>query len=247
MPLPAWLCAATALHASIFFVSSLSPPAGTATPSATSTVFLPIDAIEDSTAAANDVSERAQALTAATPRAEPRATTPSSRLAEPRQLKMAPAAAVVDAHDPSGRDPAPHSNDFSMDSEILAASYAGPPGGGLTSAGAGKAGGSAPAGSPGESGTLSHGPRLVRQRNVCRGLFPHQASHESGSVVVSVEVTPEGNPHSPRITLEAPRGEGFAQAAQTCVPRLHFVPATDAAGRPVASRSKVRLRFDRTL
>jgi protein TonB len=99
----------------------------------------------------------------------------------------------------------------------------------------------------GSGGALSHGPRLVSKRGVCRGLFPHRALHESGSVTITVEVTPEGSPLSPHVTAEAPRDEGFAQAARDCVPRLHFEPATDAAGRPIASASKVRLSFVRSL
>ncbi len=99
----------------------------------------------------------------------------------------------------------------------------------------------------GSGGALSHGPRLVSKRGVCRGLFPHQALHESGSVTITVEVTPEGDPLSPHVTAEVPRDEGFAQAARDCVPRLHFEPATDATGHPIASASKVRLSFARSL
>ncbi len=96
-------------------------------------------------------------------------------------------------------------------------------------------------------GSKAHGPLLHPTRDVCRGLFPHGSTSARGSVVVALEVDSRGTPRAPRVTAEFPSGEGFAAAARECVPRLHFDPATNGAGEPVASTSKVRLRFERAL
>lgn len=91
----------------------------------------------------------------------------------------------------------------------------------------------------------AHGPRLQPVADPCHGMFPRGADHDEGSVVVALEVTPQGKPAVPRVLEEFPRGEGFAAAARACLPRLRFEPAADEAGHPVVSKSVVRLRFHR--
>lgn len=97
----------------------------------------------------------------------------------------------------------------------------------------------------GLAATLAHGPRLRVAADPCRGMFPRGAEHDEGSVVVALRVTPSGVPTGPRVLEEFPRGEGFAEAARACLPRLRFEPAADAEGVPVAAESVVRLRFHR--
>lgn len=87
--------------------------------------------------------------------------------------------------------------------------------------------------------------RLLKAGNHCADLFPFAAVSDTGSVAVALEVAPSGQPQGARIVDEAPRGQGFALAASHCVRRLRFAPATDDSGRVVASRSFVRLQFQR--
>jgi hypothetical protein len=88
-------------------------------------------------------------------------------------------------------------------------------------------------------------PRLVAEREPCRGVFPSQADCDRGTVTLAVDVTESGTTAAPRIVSEEPAGQGFASAARLCSANLHFHPASDVEGRPVASSSVVRLRFER--
>jgi hypothetical protein len=92
------------------------------------------------------------------------------------------------------------------------------------------------------SGSRAH---LLGAGNPCSDLFPYAASSDSGTVAVALAVASSGQPLEPQIVEETPRGQGFALAARHCVRRLRFSPAFDPSGHAVASRSLVRLRFDR--
>ncbi|HLV20077.1 MAG TPA: energy transducer TonB [Polyangiaceae bacterium] len=91
----------------------------------------------------------------------------------------------------------------------------------------------------------SHGPRLLKRRDPCAGLFPWQAEADEGTVTMRLAVTPRGVAHHPEVLAESPRGHGFGRAAASCLSRMRFEPATDRSGKPVASSSVVRLRFAR--
>jgi hypothetical protein len=98
----------------------------------------------------------------------------------------------------------------------------------------------------GAASTAARAPaRLLGAGNRCADLFPFAAASDTGTVAVALEVAPSGQPQGARIVDEAPRGQGFALAASHCVRRLRFAPATDGSGRVVASRSFVRLQFQR--
>lgn len=106
--------------------------------------------------------------------------------------------------------------------------------------------------SPGAPGAAATGLREGARRAVlagaadpCRGLFPYAAAANSGAVAVEVSVAPDGGVSLQRIMTESPPGQGFGAAAAACTSRLRFVPASDGAGRAVAARSIVRLRFER--
>ncbi len=88
-------------------------------------------------------------------------------------------------------------------------------------------------------------PRLVAEREPCRGVFPSRANCDRGTVTLAVDVTESGTTAAPRIVSEEPAGQGFANAARLCSANLHFHPASDGEGRPIASSSVVRLRFER--
>jgi hypothetical protein len=87
--------------------------------------------------------------------------------------------------------------------------------------------------------------RLLGAGNPCADLFPYAARSDSGSVAVALDVASSGRADESYIVEETPRGQGFAMAARHCVGRLRFSPARDATGQAVASRSVVRLRFER--
>lgn len=91
----------------------------------------------------------------------------------------------------------------------------------------------------------AHGPRLLAKANPCSGLFPFNAAGDRGTVTVALRVTEAGDVAESNIVEEVPRGQGFARAAESCLPRLAFEPAADRSGAPIASRSVVRLRFTR--
>jgi hypothetical protein len=95
------------------------------------------------------------------------------------------------------------------------------------------------------NGSGAHGPMLLAADEPCRGLFPYSARAGHGEVTVVLDVTQTGVPHHPRVARELPAGQGFAVAARACAERLRFLPAVDPSGRPIESRSMVRLHFAR--
>ena len=97
----------------------------------------------------------------------------------------------------------------------------------------------------GSNGLVARGPRLVPEPNPCRGVFPTNAGCDRAIVTVALDVTESGTPTTPQVLSEQPSGQGFANAARLCSASLRFYPASDGAGRPVAARSVVRLRFAR--
>lgn len=112
-------------------------------------------------------------------------------------------------------------------------------------AGRASGGGAGAAGGTG-AGSLANSPaHLLGAGNRCADLFPYAATSDTGTVAVSLEVASSGQPSSSRVLDEAPRDQGFGVAASHCVRRLRFAPAVDGSGRPVTSRSVVRLRFER--
>lgn len=86
---------------------------------------------------------------------------------------------------------------------------------------------------------------LVGHGSSCADLFPHSANSDRGVVEVALRVAVSGQPLDSQIVDEVPRDQGFALAARHCVRRLRFTPALDGSGHAVASRSVVRLRFER--
>ncbi|HEY6559426.1 MAG TPA: hypothetical protein VI072_19210 [Polyangiaceae bacterium] len=92
----------------------------------------------------------------------------------------------------------------------------------------------------------AHGPRLLVAKP-CQGMFPASANDDIGVVTLALQVGQEGVARRARILDEHPRGQGFARAALSCVPRLTFDPATRDDGTRTAATSTVRLRFVRHL
>jgi hypothetical protein len=92
----------------------------------------------------------------------------------------------------------------------------------------------------------AHGPRLLVAKP-CQGMFPASANDDVGVVTLALQVGQEGVARRARILDERPRGQGFARAALSCVPRLTFDPATRDDGTRTAATSMVRLRFVRHL
>jgi TonB family protein len=78
-------------------------------------------------------------------------------------------------------------------------------------------------------------------------MFPASADNDVGVVTLALQVGQEGAEKGARILDERPRGQGFARAALSCVPRLSFEPATRDDGTRTAATSTVRLRFVRHL
>ncbi len=119
--------------------------------------------------------------------------------------------------------------------------------GGDTSPGGDTGGGSArTAGARRGTGAASGEPaHLLARGNPCADLFPYAAQSDSGVVAVALDVAVSGQPHESQIVGEAPAGQGFALAARECVRRLRFAPAIDSSGKAIASRSVVKLRFER--
>jgi hypothetical protein len=165
-----------------------------------------------------------------------------ARAASVRRTVKPVAAPVPGAEDDSAEDDSAEDDSAEDDSAAL------PDG----SSGAGESLGSESTGemgsgvhAPVEHANHAHGPRL-RTRQLCPGVFPTDARDDIGVVTLALQVGQGGGARATRILEERPRGQGFARAALSCVPRLSFDPATNPDGTRIAAVSKVRLRFVRT-
>lgn len=104
---------------------------------------------------------------------------------------------------------------------------------------------SAPAGDGLTSASdLSERPRL-RDSDPCRGYFPKNASSDAAVATVRVVIGARGNVRSASVVSEAPSGQGFGQAARTCMLAQVFTPALDRAGRAAATALNVNVKFTR--
>lgn len=79
----------------------------------------------------------------------------------------------------------------------------------------------------------------------CRGYFPSDADDDAGNVTVRVVVTKEGVVTAATITAESPGGEGFGDAARSCVLSRKFAPALDRDGHAIDDTTLVAVRFVR--
>jgi len=91
---------------------------------------------------------------------------------------------------------------------------------------------------------LSRRPALERE-DPCRGFFPSRADRDEGRVTLTVVVQATGAVGSVSVLGETPAGEGFGDAARTCLAAQKFVPALDRAGRPTRTATQVRIHFTR--
>ena len=94
--------------------------------------------------------------------------------------------------------------------------------------------------------SLLRAPRLIASRAPCAGYFPGAAEADRGQVQLSIDVDAEGHSHPSQTLSELPRGQGFENAAKACAAKLHFIPALDAHGQPVAAQARIALSFDRS-
>jgi protein TonB len=105
---------------------------------------------------------------------------------------------------------------------------------------------SAPA--PGDAITpasdLSRAARLTVS-NPCRGLYPNEASNDSGDVSLSLVVAATGQIRIVSILSESPPGQGFGRAARACMLAHRMDPAIDKTGAAVTSVASVIVHFSR--
>jgi hypothetical protein len=79
----------------------------------------------------------------------------------------------------------------------------------------------------------------------CGGFFPRHALADAGKVTLAVAIEPGGRVMSASVVEEAPPGDGFGEAARTCMHTKVFAPALGRDGRPVRAIATVRIRFSR--
>jgi protein TonB len=91
---------------------------------------------------------------------------------------------------------------------------------------------------------LSERPRLAAD-DPCSGYYPPDATVDVASVLVRVVVESSGKTRSVQLLEESPSGQGFGQAARTCLTRQHWSAARDKDGNAVPTASSVRVRFQR--
>jgi hypothetical protein len=87
-------------------------------------------------------------------------------------------------------------------------------------------------------------PRLD-ETDPCRGFFPRHAVADASRVTLAVVIEPGGQVRSASVVEEAPPGDGFGEAARTCLHTKVFAPALGRDGRPVRATATVRIRFSR--
>lgn len=91
---------------------------------------------------------------------------------------------------------------------------------------------------------LSRAPSLPGA-DVCKGFFPASADDDVATVSLVVVVKPSGDVASASIASEAPKAQGFGQAARSCLLTKRFIPALDQSGKAVSTATKVTVRFSR--
>ncbi len=91
---------------------------------------------------------------------------------------------------------------------------------------------------------LSQAPRLD-QPDACRGYFPGIADDDNAVVTLVVVVRPDGGVSSASVVKESPAGQGFGQAARTCLLAKTFSPGLDKNGQAALASSTVNVRFTR--
>ena len=90
---------------------------------------------------------------------------------------------------------------------------------------------------------LRREPRLIGDG--CRGFYPDSARPNQGMVMLVATVSAGGAISRLVVESETPPGEGFANAARTCLAKRRFEPALDERGLPAAARTRINLRFSR--
>ncbi len=79
----------------------------------------------------------------------------------------------------------------------------------------------------------------------CRGFFPRRAVADAGKVTLALLIERGGQVKSASVVEETPPGDGFGEAARTCLRTKVFTPALGRDGRPVRALASVRIRFSR--
>ena len=91
---------------------------------------------------------------------------------------------------------------------------------------------------------LSRMPKL-EEANACRGFFPGGADDDAADTTLVVVIKPDGAVSSASVVLETPKGQGFGNAARTCLLSKHFAPGLDKSGTAVLSSTTIRVHFSR--
>ena len=79
----------------------------------------------------------------------------------------------------------------------------------------------------------------------CKGFFPRHAASDSGHVALVVVIDRTGHVASATVAEESPAGDGFGEAARTCLRWKVFTPALGREGEPVRATATVRIHFSR--
>lgn len=233
-----WVAAALALHASLALLPGRAPEPPR--PAA--------DSIEIDLPAPPSVSEATPpAPTAATPTSAPIRAAVSAPIPARASTTLTRAAPILTAAPSPDADPVsfvtdPSGNPFGYGVVVR--------GGAATQVSA-RPGGSVPArqaAPPQEISTAhsdwTHAPRLD-EPDPCSGFFPRHAVADVGRVALVVVIDPGGRVASTSVADESPPGDGFGQAARTCLGTKIFTPALDRDGRPTGATATVRIRFSR--
>jgi hypothetical protein len=239
-PLAPWVAAALALHAGLALVGPLAPPSRSS--SAADPMEIDLGPPASSPAPAPPPATTPVSVPVRAPVATPnpaRASTAPSRAAP--ILTAAPSRdedPVSFATDPGG-------NAFgygvvARDGTAMQAAAASlPPSTGLPPR---------PAVSPaGASTVLSDWMRAPRldDPDPCRGFFPRHAVADVGHAALVVVIDPAGRVASTSVAEESPLGDGFGEAARTCLRTKVFTPALGRDGQPTRATATVRIRFSR--
>lgn len=85
----------------------------------------------------------------------------------------------------------------------------------------------------------------LRTADPCAGHFPEGAEVNAGSVTVDVLVEADGRVSQTQVLAERPGGQGFAEAARTCLLRTQLEPGRQDGHTPVRSRVRMKIAFVR--
>lgn len=107
--------------------------------------------------------------------------------------------------------------------------------------------GAVPAPAPGPPTTDARGAEYLERGTAWSCSFPEEADKKSidnALVVLQALIAPNGRVEKVRLLAEP--GDGFGDAAASCVFAAPFVPARDAQGTPIMAWTKpIRIRFSR--